>query len=376
MAKRGKIIEGEVTRHVERAIPEGADPALFDDDLTLVEDAMDPALGGLLSELGADSDAKVTVHRLTQTGPTRKEIYCYECPPADFRIADIQESYGEGEYAVRVYVRNSETGKMPCRANKRVTLAAPPKKLAGVPALAPAQNFEAALISALERQAASTREMLAPLLAVRAPAVDPMVQFETFSRIMKNMQPAAPAGGMGDLGNLRNVIELVKSLQPETPVDPDNPNALLLKGLEFLTNTVAAKRGEQPALPASAEASPMDRAFVPAVPLASVPVPPAGGAAPQPTEEEEMKLFLKMLLNAAQANADIEEWADKIAQFASDEALDELEKPEWFARLVALAPECAAQQPWLTRVRDRAIALISEEEKTPPDAGAAEPGKA
>jgi hypothetical protein len=108
--------------------------------------------------------------------------------------------------------------------------------------------------------------------------------------------------------------------------------------------------------------------------LSPVTMPPAFQTlqADQPDQDDDMnpltafKLrgYLKNLVAYAQRNAPIEEAAQYVYEKIPDELIDIMELSSWFTVLSAVASEVKPHQDYLQKVRDAALALLNQDEKT------------
>lgn len=374
MAKRrSEVLEGKVTRRSVRREDEpepiASEPEYFD---------LDENVARFLAERGEGvTDAIVKVYKAGGIGanggrnaqPNVRDAFLYECAPDEFNETQLQASYGQGAYRIKMYGTNAE-GAFGLLVNKTLEIGpapawrkpeAPAPTLNGVPihvnggggdiAQAIAQVLAPVLAQLSNVPKAPTRgEMLAEMTAMASlfksdipRAVDPIEQLTKLAPVL------ALLGGKGVAG--------------EAALDSESgPYAVLMKGLETLAPAFqewmknqgngAQNAATQKALPA-----------------------PAAAAAEAPTEteeEKEMNLALRgqltMLLMAAKTNGNPETYAAMIYEQAPDSVIAMLEAPNWFEELTKISADFAQVKEWCEKVR----ALILEDLKADREEEAAE----
>lgn len=338
------------------------------------------ALSALYSEMGIEGELAsfVTVHKVLPD--SQKEARVWKDSVDKYDLDAIAKRFGSGEYTVRVYVQR-EDRSYSCRGSKSFHMmldaaddariaATREGKLQGVAAAPAPQGMGIAEVIALMQKAQeNTVAMLKPILenatgAKQNTMADLKGLAETFAMLPK---PAAGGDMMQAFTMFQKFMELTKSMNPEKPLTEDEvgPNALMMKGLQFLIET-AGKAKEN-----AAAAAPKPHLPPLVNPGLQPHLPPVLPARPVPADEDaEMQLFLKMqlamMLRAAANDSDVEPYAVLVFEQAPDEIIDKLQQPEWFAALVEVEQQCAAFQIWFTKLRDRVVELLAEDAKNDP----------
>lgn len=338
---------------------------------------LNAALSGLYAEMGIEGELQsfVTVHKVLPG--SGKEARVFKDAPDKYDLDQIAKRFGTGEYVVRVYVQR-ESGSFVCRGSKVFHMmldagedaalqAIREGRATAVSAPAPQGVGITEILAILERSQSNMLQLLTPILQGAAGSKQNTLQelkglAETF-----NMMPGkggAATDPMQLFGMFQKFMELTNSLKPEKPLSEDEigPNAIMMKGLEMLLETVKGAKNAQPAalagMPdASAIAAPAGHSVLP---------PPVLPAQPLPAnEDEEMKLFLKMqlsmMLRAAANDSDVETYAALVFEQAPDDVMEQLQGPDWFAKLVELEPKCAAFQIWFGKLRERVMEMLAED---------------
>jgi hypothetical protein len=364
------------------AVPlaEGADSRLFDDAPT-DDIVVDAALSNVMTELGGrDAEAKVTISKITLENGVRKDAYLFECHPSDFSLQDVQESYGAGDYRIKVYGLQEGTNYKVIHASKRITIGLNRDQARGksngssglggvtvnaqggemakamADALAP---FIGALAGMMKQPAGGRRELLEELkmmAEIVKPATPPQADpFSNLTGLTKVMELAKSFSGGGDSGGL---------------TEESGPYAVLMKALETFGAMMQTAREQGAAIKNEnlQLSAPDPKPGASQTVRTSEPQPAAQPAAN--AENEQMETFLKMqlalFLNAAKAEGNPEIYAGLIVENAPEKLLDLMEAPTWFEELVKLAPDFANHKPWCEQVRNIALDALKETEEPAP----------
>jgi hypothetical protein len=361
--QREKVVEGEIIeidgvkmqRRGDVLFPAGdqLDPERFD---SAIEEAdyLAPALQGILTELGAaDDEAKVTVSKIEIQGGIKKQAFLFECHPNEFNAQDVQEAYGPGDYQIRVYGKQEGTNYKVIHANKKITIGptreqAKAKQLPAPVAAAPqdGSNVAKAIAEALAPVMAAQAALLQQVVGKGSSRADTLAEFKMMAELFK------PASSGGELSSLKTALELVRPLMGEkggAGLDEESgPYAVILKALETFAPALAAKAAGPGTLQIE------DKSNKAAA--------PAAGAAAQPTEEEQMKIALRMqlavVLNAAKMESDPQMYAALIYENAPDDLLAKLQGETWFAELCDIEPGFKDFKPWCEKVRAEVLEEI------------------
>lgn len=362
-------------------MPEQRDPELFDPDAEIGDDILPSALQGVLTELGeADDEAKVTVKRIEVANGVRKEVWLFECHPTAFNIADVQESYGEGEYKIIVYGAQPGTKYKVIHANKKISIGPPrsgaaPKALAAVPAVTAAPQSELARALA---------DSLAGPMMVMAKAVEGLAQqrggsrkelLEELTVLAGIMKPAQPAGDQSSLMTAITLAEKFSGLAKggaeidsesgpwmvlrEAVAQLGGPLAEMMRSRQAAPTAPAA--GEIPAQPQSALARIQNSGGA----AAAVEIMPQTNAAESDPTMLALRMQLGVLLTAAKGAADPELYGELIYQQAPDEVIEKLQSENWFEELCKLEPAFQPHKEWCAAVRKIVVDLLAEDAIAP-----------
>lgn len=331
--------------------------------------ASDLALMTALAEIGeTTSDANVIVYRIEEK--TNRDTYLYRVGLSEFAasgLEEIQQSYGAGEYRVRVF-HPKGIGRKGVITQKRIKIGAPPAKAreavptgnAGIEALIAQQG--AMMMQGIQR----IGEIIA---ASQRPAPQGMGVQETIQLV------GALGGLMGGRAPATDPIELVGrivALQRDLAPPPTNGNgeidagAVILKAMDTFGPTLAQAVQQRAAV---APAQAMRPAPAPVV---TNPAPALPAPAHQPQEPETMSdlqakvaLFKGPLLVMAGANADPYTYASMLLDlFDDDDIAKYVEADGWRENLYALIPEAREHPAWFEAVRNQALEMLQE----PPEA--------
>lgn len=364
-------------------MPDDANAELFDEDAE-VPQLLPSALQAVLAELGqADDDAKVTVFRLENLAGQRKQVWLTELHPSAFRIQDIQEHYGAGEYQFLVYGKQAGTNYKILHANKRITIG--PSLNPKAP-LAPLQSSGGVTVNNDSAAIAKTMaEALAPVMATLAGMVQAMQKGSgTRAEMLAEMKELFALAGINNkpqpdlitqLTQAKALADLFSGAKGAALDDESGPWAVLQAAVnqlgapvgEMLREKIAEKR-TAPA-PAASLAAPV---------AAAAPASPPVDNSPQEQDVNALALRLQVgiLLNAAKNNMDTGTYADLIFEQAPDEVLAAIAAPDWHARLMEIEPEFAAPpaKAWAERCRAEVMEAMKEEGMLapPPGAGASQ----
>lgn len=360
-------------------LPEERDPALFDEEAMGGDSFSDATLQSTLLELGSvDNDAQVSVYRIAVENGVRKELFLYECPPAEFSRTDLQSTYGPGTYRVKVYGKHPGSNYKVLWANPRLYIGEPPgaakeaKEIRNTQSPVPAAQDIGRLVA----------EAVAGAMAPLANALNALAsnqgggrrevlgELKELAGIMGIVQPTREVPQNDPMQMVSMALEFAKAMQPApaAPTEDDiGPNSLLFKGLEMFTEAMKNARA-MPAQPMP-QAEPRHEAQPMLAPpmVVTQAAPVASAATAQPVSEGDeiammAKMFMQRIVRAAQKNEPADGYAEEICQYAPDDVLDALEHdPQWFERLVILEPACAPFRPWFAILREKVVALLSEE---------------
>lgn len=337
----------------------------FEDEAGKAPQYLDAALQGVMTELGSrDDEAKVTVKRITIGNGVKKEAWLYECHPREFSFAQLQEDYGEGDYRITIYGQQEGSNYKIIHADKKLTIGGlrggrKPKSETGteiVPASNP-NDLTRAIASAISGPMQALVQTLAgmmPKATSRADVIAEMSQMATLMQMLKG--EAAPA--MNPLDALEKAVALMQANRSAPVLNEDgevSPNAVLVQGIQLVKEFFSAARESKTAQPA-------------ALPAPARPAAPAAPVSPAPSEDDAMKLMLKlqmkMFLNAAVNQSDPLTYATILYEQAPDEIIAKLQGADWFAELTKIEPGFSQHKAWCEQVRAEVLAALAEESST------------
>jgi hypothetical protein len=321
----------------------------FEDDLP-----QDFALLGTLAELGeSESEAKVMVYRNAKDRGSR-DSYIFTCTPAEFSIDTLRNTYGGGEFRIRVIQQG--------RILKNQVVAVEPKPIETAPDPQAGMNQMMTVMMAGFKQ---MTEAIAASKPVAAPAG--MGVAETISLISalkpmmtNNSAPAAPVADPLDM--ITKILALQRELGGlsgggEGKGD-DAMTAIILKGMDTFGKPMAEMMAQTQAQKASQAMPAHDVA-----PLAiAAPV-----IEPLP-EESDMSLKISLIKGAilpmAASNADPFPYANMVLDYFGDDEVERyINAPDWREQLEKLIPEAAQYRPWFEKLRNTAVELLKPEDQ-------------
>jgi len=347
-------------KKVEEAIPlpdgwemKVAPPTEPEDD----ESPADRVVEMLRGSMGAER-AAVKLYRLSNTG----EEFCTEYSPGDFEqlgLDGVRKEWGSGQYAIRLYATNPETGKFARRASQTVKIADAPRRL-DVVAPAPTQNTE--LVHIFE-SIQKNQEMMLRALTERPPAPDPMSEMTKMLSMMTMMREAMGLNSQPQQkSSIGEIVEAIKELKSAKSLIDNEPEekeetltSMIPQVLEVIKTGMTQQQQQQP---------PADYS-VPVVTLppslASMPVEMQAQPHPQPQsqseQEDEQMLILKLLADKRHIQKFIDdkktplEAATWIHESASDELIALIAEDQWFEALSNVMAEAKTHEVWLKATR-------------------------
>ena len=331
-----------------------AETGLPDDDLP-----GDLALSATLGLLGEDAltDAKVVVYRVDEK--TKKDAYLYDCSPAEFvenGQSEIQNTYGPGEYRVRVY--SPGRGVL---THRRLTIGAP-----RVPLKAPETAASSVdIVSILAQQQAMFMAGIKELAATMRPAQSGIGVAETIQLIASLQSLQQPQARQADpLEMVSKIIALQRDLAPPaTNVNGEiDSGAVIMKAIDAFGKPLAEMMSRQQTAPAMQLSAPQ------VMPDPAQEVLPAPNATPETGDDEmslKMQLAKNMILHAAKADADPYVYANNLLDFMGDDEADKfLNAPNWKEQLLQMMPEATDVLPWVEKVRGVAVELLKGDEES------------
>jgi hypothetical protein len=351
----------------QRVVPQGLHPAQQPlAEVVRLEPEEEP------DESAADRVATL-LRRAADDGASQLRVYrkrqghldwCDTYTPEQFEEGDLpmlRDTWGPGDYELRLYGKHPVTGKYGIVAKTSVTIAQALKT-------APDMRRDDGLAQVLSTIAEGQRAML-QALTERPQQKDPTEEMTKMLGLMVTMRQAMgiDAQPRSQITEIVSAIRELREASEEINPDKEPPDSLLGALPQVLDVVKAGMAQQQP------QAQPMPLVELPPS-MASAPTPqpePVYQAVqqPQPNQEQEvfnplvliqLKAYLKTLLNMAQTKKAIEAGAKFVYDKMPDEIVELMTLDNWFDLLLEVAPECKAHQDWLTKVRDQALAMFDQ----------------
>lgn len=313
-------------------------------------DRISAMLGGVLE----DDRAYVKVQRVI--GPN-KYGHCDDYSVADYEqggLKMIRETWGPGEYDIRLYGVNRESGRFGVLKSARVSVLA----MRDEPIAPAKQNTELAQV--LQTIAQGQQQMLAALTEKPAP-VDPMLQMTQMLTLMATMKDAL---GLGQQQNqsqsqlkdivaaMREMKEVSAEFAPKESESEPSLMGMLPNMLELIKTQIGQQREPIQQIP--------NEPIQPAVAIQQ-----AEPISPQPQEngDEQMSVIallgqLKRLVTMASTNIDYKLGAELIYEKLPDDFIELMASEEWWSLLSQVNADVVPHKEWLTKARDAAIAMF------------------
>lgn len=319
----------------------------------------DMVLMNLLADIGgADSDAKVSVYRVS--GTNRKLSFIRSYLPNEFSLEQLQQDIGAGDYRVQV---RSNGGLL---ANKAISIEADPVR-SPQPALAISSTANASNdLSQLTQIMAQGFQKLGELmLQNRAPIADPQQMRRDMMQdmvIMKQLfeRPEQPAqnGAIGAIEMFMKGMEMAKEIIPKE--GNTDPMDIMLEALKTFGAPIA-----QAAMMRQENAAPL--AAVPAPQIASNPAQVSAQPALQPEGNIGMNPalshYVNMLVALAKENRDPYLYADLIVDQVSEEEIRGfLADPDLIGTLSKVNPEAANYSAWINELKKGILEILTSEQ--------------
>lgn len=359
------VVAEEVSRQLQALTPDDDD---FDDDneVTPVD-----RLTEMMRETG-DGKARLKVYR--QDPRTKVFEFCCEYMPEQFEeggLDMLRRDWGPGSYQLKLYATHPNSNKFVIRATQAVTLAQM-NSTAPVAIAAPSGD-DRILTAILEGQ----NRLLEAL--TNRPQVDPAEQITKTLGLMTAMREAMGLNNQPQQKTpVAEIVEAIKELKNASELisgkeeKEDSTDKMLSLGGEVI-GLIKNGLGGQPAQ----TAQPFPQLSVPASLTAPAENPIQPAIDPEDDEMLEQLLFVnklkKQFIPLAGDDTKIEEAAlflDEKTPESLDGLLAMMEQPTWFELLQtaapqylpALVPVVTTHREWLTKVRDRLLELLKEED--------------
>ena len=351
----------------QRVVPQGLHPAQQPlAEVVRLEPEEEP------DESAADRVATL-LRRAADDGASQLRVYrkrqghldwCDTYTPEQFEEGDLpmlRDTWGPGDYELRLYGKHPVTGKYGIVAKTSVTIAQALKT-------APELRRDDGLAQVLATIAEGQRAML-QALTERPQQKDPAEEMTKMLGLMVTMRQAMgiDAQPRSQITEIVSAIRELREASEEINPDKEPPDSLL-GALPQVLDVVKAGMAQQ-----QTQAQPMPLVELPPS-MASAPTPQPEPVyqsvqQPQPNQEQEvfnplvliqLKAYLKTLLNMAQTKKAIEAGAKFVYDKMPDEIVELMTLDNWFELLLEVAPECKSHKEWLTQVRDQALAMFDQ----------------
>lgn len=350
----------------QRVVPQGVHPAQqplaevvrLEPDQEEIEESATDRVASILRRAHSAGGGKLKVYKIDKGSL----VWCETYTPEQFEEGDLpmlRETFGPGDYELRLYGPNPETSKFGIIAKTRVVIA-------GALKTAPDHRRDDGLAQMLATIAEGQRAMLQALTERPAPK-DPTEEMTKMLGLMVTMRQAMgiDAQPRSQITEIVSAIRELREASEEINPEKDAPDSLL-GALPKVLEVVQAGMNQQQAQP---QAMPMVE-LPPSMAAAPIPQPrPQSQPEPQPQPSEDnavfnplvilqLKAYLKTLLNMAQSNKPIEAGAQFVYDKMPDEIVELMGLDSWYDLLAEVAPECKAHKDWLTKVRDQAMGMF------------------
>jgi hypothetical protein len=356
----------------QRVVPQGLHPAqqpLAEVVRLEPEDEPDESaadrVATLLRRAADDGASQLRVYRKRQGHLD----WCDTYTPEQFEEGDLpmlRDTWGPGDYELRLYGKHPVTGKYGIVAKTSVTIA---QALKTAPDLRRDDN---GLQQVLATIAEGQRAML-QALTERPQQKDPTEEMTKMLGLMVTMRQAMGIDAQ-PRSQITEIVSAIRELREASDeINPEKEsNDSLLGALPKVLEMVQTGMSQQ-----QPQAQPMPFVELPPS-IASAPIPqpqpqpqpqPIQQPNPQPNEDQavfnplvilQLKAYLKTLINMAQSKKSVEAGAKFVYDKMPDEIVELMTLDNWFDLLLEVAPECKPHQDWLTQVRDQALAMFDQ----------------
>jgi len=328
--------------------PQNPAPVMSQDELT-----EDMALMNLLADIGGtDSDAKVSVYRIS--GTNRKLSFIRSYLPNEFSLEQLQSDIGAGDYRVQVRAKGG------LLANKAISIESDPVKPAQV-AMTVSPSTAPDIGKLADAMMQGFQQLSALMAQNRAPIIDPNQMRRDMMQdmvIMKQLfeRPEPQNGAIGAIEMFMKGMEMAKDI---TPKEGDTgPMDIMLEALKTFGAPIA-----QAAMVRQEMAVPIPVPQVGAIPAPAQfvqPAPPEGNNPMNPA----LSHYVNMLVALAKENRDPYLYADLIVdQVSEDEIRGFINDPDLIGTLAKINPEAMNYRPWIDELKKGIIEILTDEQK-------------
>ena len=350
----------------QRVVPQGLHPA------------QQPLAEVVRLEADDDSDESATdrvatlLRRAADEGADQLRVYrkrqghldwCETYTPEQFEDGDLpmlRDSFGPGDYELRLYGRHPKTGKYGIVAKSSVTIAQALKN-------APDLRRDDGLAQVLATIAEGQRAML-QALTERPQQKDPTEEMTKMLGLMVTMRQAMGIDNT-QRSQISEIVTAIRELREASDeINPGKENDSILGALPQVLDVVKAGMAQQQA---QAQQQPLPLVELPQ--QFDVQPPPVQQPAPAKSDEKEnpvfnplillqLKAYLKTLINMAASETEVEKGAKFVYEKMPDEIVDLMALDNWFDLLSEVAPECNVHKVWFLQVRNKALAMFEQDD--------------
>lgn len=334
------------------APPVDSDPTRRPHVVEPIDDAGSLALGAVLDELGALDDATIMLYRLAGRGQELE--YVATLTPEQVQgeaslLEMIRLEHGGGTY--RVHVRDG-AGLI---ANRRIVIAER-KGAAAVDG-----GLSTVIAQMMDRQATQFAELIRALAPRNDAASTEEAMLARIKTMAEIVRPAQGTDTKELLGLLMQGVTLGKSMQP--PVDA-GAEGLMANALAAFAPVIADAAAQRRAVPVRRIGAGQPKGPAPtpaAAPAAAVPAAPPAAA----DDDAELRNLLRIVLRAAEADADEELYAELVLDQVGEDQLKPLatapEGVDLVAMLAQVEPAVLQHREWFGRLIAAIVELMNDE---------------
>ncbi|MCS6947866.1 MAG: hypothetical protein NZM12_09645, partial [Steroidobacteraceae bacterium] len=307
--------------------------------------------------------------RMTLENGVRKEAFLYECHPSAFSLSDLQESYGAGDYRVKVFGIKPGTNYRVIHANKKISVGPSREqakgKLPSAIGTAPVPASTDALTQALAQAIGEPMKLVAQALTQTIQA-----QKHSRAEALAEVKELAQLAGIGQrapdpMGQLQTLLGMLATIKSATGSDAESadpeaaPWGMLKEAVRVFGDVLKTSQTARANGPVSVPAPVPSINAIP-VPATSPVTTPANAS-----QDDPMKLWLQAQLTlvtlAAANNDDPEKWAVRVYEDAPDDVLAAILAPDWETKLQTLAPGLVPFRDWCAKVREHLQRIVAED---------------
>lgn len=314
----------------------------------------DMVLMNLLADIGgADSDAKVSVYRVS--GTNRKLSFIRSYLPNEFSLEQLQQDIGAGDYRVQV---RSNGGLL---ANKAISIESDPVKPVQVSVQPSMPSPDIGRL--VEIMSQGFQQLGTLMVQNRAPVIDPQQMRRDMMQdmvIMKQLfeRPEQPAQN-GAIGAIEMFVKGMEMAKEITPKEGDTgPMDIMLEALRTFGGPIA-----QAAMTRQENVMPLASATPPQIANTPAPVQSLAQSEGNTGMNPALSHYVNMLIALAKENRDPYLYADLIVdQVPEEEIRSFLDDPDLMGTLTKVNPEAANFTPWINELKKGILEILTSEQ--------------